>query len=303
MEREGESFSVATLCDWVAAGAGLLNRIADAIDERLMSSSWLQADDTGLPVQDGLDGHCRKGRLWAVTDQQEVRYHFIDTKEGKNPAEFLKKYKGRLLLVDGGSEFNEVVRAKGLLRAGCWSHARRYFFDARHHHPAEAKLALATIRDLFAIETSLQGAPLEQVRAIRNELARPLVTGFFAWIKDLSKTVRPTSSLGAAITYALNGQESFCLFLDHPELPMHNNRAELALRGPVIGRKVWLLAGSEGGAHAAATLFSLVGSCMLQGIDPWIYLTDVLTRLPEHPVNRVHELTPRAWRMARDASS
>ena len=42
---------------------------------------------------------------------------------------------------------------------------------------------------------------------------------------------------------------------------------------------------------------------MLQGIDPWIYLTDVLTRLPEHPVNRVHELTPRAWRMAREASS
>ena len=300
--REGETFSTATLSDWVRRATALLRRIANAVDARLLAGTWLQADDTGFPVQDGTDGTLRKGRLWAVTDQQEVRYHFTDTKAGTNPAAFLAGFTGKLLLVDGGSEFNLAVAEKGLLRAGCWSHLRRYFFDARHHHPREANLALGTFRDLFAIEASLMSAPLEVVREVRNRDARPLVEGLFEWITGLRLTVRPTSLLGEALGYALNGREFFTRFLDHPELPMHNNRSELALRGPVVGRKQWLFAGSEGGAQAAATMFTLVGSCMMQGIDPWEYLADVLTRIGSHPVNRVHELTPRAWRLAREGA-
>jgi transposase len=303
MEREGEPFSTATLSDWVLAGAAFLKRIAVAIDARLLAGPWLQADDTGYPVQDGTDGKLRKGRLWAVTDQQEVRYHFTDTKEGQNPARFLADFQGKLLLVDGGSEFNLAVAQKGLLRAGCWSHLRRYFYDARHHYPREARLAIGTIRDLFAIEAGLVGAPLEVIREVRNRDSRPLVDGLFEWVLGMRLQARPSSLLGEALTYAVNGREFFTRFLDHPELPMHNNRSEFALRGPVVGRKQWLFAGSEGGAHAGATMFTLVGSCMLQGIDPWAYLTDVLTRLPDHPVNKVHELTPRAWRLAREGAS
>ena len=78
---------------------------------------------------------------------------------------------------------------------------------------------------------------------------------------------------------------------------MHNNRSELALRGPVVGRKAWLFAGSEGGAHAAATFFTLTGSCAMQGIDPWPYFADVLSRINDHPVNRIAELT--SWNPAR----
>ena len=302
MEREGETFSTATLSDWVLAGAAFLKRIAVAIDARLLTGAWLQADDTGYPVQDGTDGKLRKGRLWAVTDQQEVRYHFTDTKEGHNPARFLADFQGKLLLVDGGSEFNLAVAQKGLLRAGCWSHLRRYFFDARHHYPREARLVIATIRDLFAIEAGLVGAPLDVIREVRNRDSRPLVDGLFEWILGMRLQTRPSGLLGEALTYAVNGREFFSRFLDHPELPMHNNRSEFALRGPVVGRKQWLFAGSEGGAHAGATMFTLVGSCMLQGLDPWAYLTDVLTRLPDHPVNRVHELTPLAWRRAREGA-
>lgn len=241
MQREGEEFATGTLSGWVLLAASLLQRIALAVDKRLMKGVWLQADDTGFPVQDGTDGNLRKGRLWAVTDQQEVRYHFTDTKEGKNPAKFLKDYAGKLLLVDGGSEFNAAVEAKGLLRAGCWSHLRTYFFHARHHHPEAAHLAIGTIRDLFAIESALVGAPLELRREVRDRDARPLVKGFFDWVVGLRRTTRPTSILGEALTYGVNGREYFERFLDHPELPMHNNRSELALRGPVTGGSLCVL--------------------------------------------------------------
>lgn len=302
MRREGEDFSTATLSDWVllAAGPGLLGRIAKAVGDRLMRGSWLQADDTGYPVQDGLDGNLRKGRLWAVTDQQEVWYQFTDTKEGKNPAAFLADFKGKLLLVDGGSEFNLVVEKKELLRAGCWSHLRTYFFDARHHFPAEATLALGTIRDLFSLEAGLVGASLEVVKEVRERDSRPLVEGLFNWIVGIRRTTRPSSLLGEALTYAVNGRESFERFLVHPELPMHNNKSEFALRGPVVGRKSWLFAGCEGGAHAGAVMFTLLGSCKMQGIDPWVYLNDVLSKIQTHPVNRMEELTPLAWRLAHE---
>ena len=95
--------------------------------------------------------------MWAFTDQEQVFYAFTETKAGKFPHALLDGYEGRLLLVDGGSEFNQVVRALGLGRAGCWSHLRTYFYKALTHHPDEAGLALGTIRDLFLIERDSWG--------------------------------------------------------------------------------------------------------------------------------------------------
>ena len=157
MKREGFEVGTNTLSGWTCGGAKVLEIVADAVRLELLAGDYLQGDDTGLPVQDGSDGMLRKGRLWAFTDQQQVFYAFTDTKEGEHPAHLLEGFAGELLLVDGGSEFNQVVREQELLRAGCWSHLRSYFFDARHHHPVEAALALGTIRDLFMIERRLHG--------------------------------------------------------------------------------------------------------------------------------------------------
>ena len=48
-------------------------------------------------------------------------------------------------------------------------------------------------------------------------------------------------------------------------------------------------------------MFTLVGSCAMQGIDPWAYLADVLSRINDHPVNRVDALTPLQWRLAKES--
>ena len=188
--------------------------------------------------------------------------------EGVYPAELLEGFAGDLLLVDDGSTFNKVVREQDLHRAGCWSHLRSYFFDARHHHPVEAALALATIRDLFMIERRLHSQQPAQILEARRLYAKPLVDGFFQWVKAESTITRPKSQLGKALTYAINQEKPMRLHLDHGELPMHNNLSELMLRQAVVGRKYWLFARSEGGALAAASICTLVGSCMLQGIDP-----------------------------------
>ena len=299
MGREGFEVATSTLSGWVVAAAELLSPLAAAIQADTQKSSFLQGDDSGFPVQDGGNGKLRKGRIWAFTDQEQVWYAFSGTKKGEVPARLLAEYSGEVLLADGGSEFNQVVVALGLERAGCWSHLRRYFFESRLYHPEEAGLALDTIQDLFSVERGLKGKPPDEVRRARDEFSRPLVDGLYVWVKSMSTVTRPDSLLGKALTYARNQEAFMRLFLVHPSLPIHNNLSELMLRQPVVGRKNWLFARSEGGAKAACTIYTIVGSCMLQGIDPFAYLNDIFSWLPDHPINRVQELTPRAWRLAR----
>lgn len=300
LSREGFETNSTTLSSWVLGGANWLKVIAGAVRDELFAQRVLLGDDTGFPVQDGEDGHLRKGRLWAFTDQQQVLYAFSATKHGEHPAALLEGFEGKVLLVDGGSEFNQSIREQGLERAGCWSHLRRYFYDARHHHPNEATLALGTIRDLFLLERELRDRPPDEILAIRQARARPLVDGLYVWIEAQSAVNRPASKLGEALRYAKNQEAEMRVFLSDGAVPMNNNLSELMLRQAVVGRKNWLFARSEGGAEAACVLYTLIGSCMLQGIDPHAYLVDILGRLPDHPANCVHELTPMAWRRARE---
>ena len=131
----------------------------------------------------------------------------------------------------------------------------------------EATLALGTIRDQFLLERTLLGEDADTIEASRQARAKPLIDRFFEWVKAMSLPTRPKSLLGKALTYARNQEAALRLHLDHGELPMHNNLSELMLRQAVVGRKNGLFARSQGGAKAAAaTMYTLIGSCMLQGI-------------------------------------
>jgi hypothetical protein len=263
MGREGFSVGSNTLAGRVKAGGVLLGSIAQQIHSELMAGPVLQGDDTGMPVQDAGNGTLRKGRLWAITDQQLVSYAFTATKEGTAPTALLSDFAGELLLVDGGSEFNAVVRERGLTRAGCWSHLRKRFFGARHTHPKEAPMPLGTIRDLFLIELHLWGRPHDEILSERQHHSKPLVDGFFAWATAMAITARPESLLGKALSYALNQRATMEQHLHNGRFPMHNNLSELMLRQAVVERKNWLFARSEGGAQLAATCYTLVGTCQL----------------------------------------
>ena len=85
------------------------------------------------------------------------------------------------------------------------------------------------------------------------------------------------------------------LFLEDGRAEMDNNAAERALRTVAIGRKNYLFAGSDAGGERAAAIYSLLGSAKLNGIDPEAYMTELLRRIADHPVNRIEELLP--WRL------
>jgi len=289
MEREGVEFSTSTLSDLVGAAGRVLSPIVEQIMRGLLAGSFIQTDDTGFPVQDGTDGKLRKGRLWTYTNGEEVVYRFSGSKHAEHPREHLAGFKGRVLVADGGTEFNIGL---DLDRGGCWFHGRRRVFEARDSDPQRATIILGAIRQLAMLERTMVDLTPEQRLAERQRLSKPVVDGLHTWLQAQSQALRPKSPMGEAVGYLLRQQKRLTAFLRHGEIPMHNNLSELLLRQPVVGRKNWMFAGSQGGAEAAAIHFSLVGSCMLQGIDPWAYLFDVLGRLDEPP----SQLTPAAWR-------
>lgn len=293
-EREGLDLSLSTVCDLVRGVADLVTRLVATMRKEQLAGDWLQADDTGLPVLDGTKGQAGSGRLWAYVNGRHVVYSYTATKHGTGPAAYVEGFRG-VLLADGGSEFNEAIRSQGLTRAGCWSHARRYFFDAREQSPALADEAMKRIGVLFDIERALVGADLETRRRIRTTETRAALDGIKAWLVEQVHRQRPKSALGQAINYTLNQWPFLEVCASRPELPIHNNRSELQLRLPVVGRKNWLFAGSEGGAVAAAKLFTLIGSCRLHKLDPWQYLRDVLGRIPDCKESQLGELTPAAY--------
>jgi transposase len=90
-------------------------------------------------------------------------------------------------------------------------------------------------------------------------------------------------------------------YIEDGHLEIDNNAAERSLRGVALGRKNYLFAGSDAGGERAAAIYSLIGSAKLNGLDPEAYLRQMLTRIADHPINRIEELLP--WNLAANTPS
>lgn len=100
------------------------------------------------------------------------------------------------------------------------------------------------------------------------------------------------SDIAGAISYASGRWRALQRYCDRGLLEIDNNAAERALRAVAVGRQNYLFAGSDAGGESAAAMYSLIGSAKLNGRDPEAYLRYVLTRIGDHPANRIQELLP-----------
>ena len=112
------------------------------------------------------------------------------------------------------------------------------------------------------------------------------------------RTVSSKSPLGVAINYTLTRWTQLTRYRDDGRIEIDNNTAERSIRPIVLGRRNYLFAGSDAGGQRAANIYSLIGSAMLNQMDPYLYLRHVLERIAEHPINRIAELLP--WNVAAD---
>jgi hypothetical protein len=173
------------------------------------------------------------------------------------------------------------------------SHVRRPFFELYEaHKSAVAKEALERIAALYAIEDAIRGRSAEERRAVRNERSKPLLESQKKWFEETLGKLSKKSDTTKAIDYALDRWDALTRYCDDGRLEIDNNAAERSLRGVVLGRKNYLFCGSDAGGERAAAIYSLIGTAKLNGLNPEAYMREVLSRVADHPINRIEELLP-----------
>ena len=299
IKRHGIDIPVSTMCDWVAHCADLLTPLVQRSCSKILASAKVHSDATVVPVKSNKrKGSTYNGYLWAyIGTDGDVYFAFTPTQSRAGPNAFFDGYRG-YVQVDAHSCFDELFQdGSAMTEVGCHAHARRKFDQAMDHDPVRSCQALLIWKALYQIEKQAKDKhlPPEELLAIRQEQGTPLLDQLHEHLTSWQPQVLPKSPIGKAVTYSLNQWQALNRYTQDPLLSIDNNLAERTLRMVALGRKNWLFAGSERGAHRAAVIYSLVASCKLCGHDPYAYFRDVLTRISTHSASRIDELLPSNW--------
>ena len=299
LKRHGVDINVSTMCDWVGKSADLLEPLVKRMHAKILQSPKINTDDTPIPVKSKKRrGSTYNGYLWVYVDKEHnVVFDFTPTRSRDGPVKFLGKYSG-YVQADAYSGYDEFFRKSDATEVGCHAHARRKFDYSLDTDPVRAARLLVLWGRLYDIERKAkdENYSSEQLLEARQKEAKPILAEIKTVLDEYKNQVLPKSPIGKAITYSLNQWEALNRYVDDPMLEIDNNLSERILRMVVIGRKNYMFAGSEAGAWRAAIIYSLVASCKLNGIDPFRYFRDVLSRVSIHPADKIDELLPGEWK-------
>ena len=308
--REGVELDRSTLAGWVGASSQLLAPLVEAVRRHVMSASKIHGDDTPVPVLSPGRGRTKIGRLWTyVRDDRPagidtppaVWFAYSPDRKGDHPRQHLKDFCG-VLQADAYAGFGHLYQAGHIQEAACMAHARRKLHDIHKTHPSAITTeALDRIGALYGIEREIRGQTAGRRSEIRQARAKPLIDDLQRWFKQKLATLSVKSDTAVAIRYALSRWRALTRYLENGLIEIDNSSAERALRAVALGRRNYLFAGADSGGRRAAAIYTLVGSAKLTGLDPELYLRLVLTRIAEHPINRIEDLLP--WNIRTDTVS
>jgi transposase len=319
---QGLVISAGTVAGGLRAIAPLFVPIVDAFYARQMTETLFHGDETRWEVfEDVTDKVGSRWYLWLIRSASVIFYTLDPTRSAAVPgAHFAGLQSERAILVcDRYSAYKKLARLSGIiLLAFCWAHVRRDFLEAGRSMKSELEqwalewrerignlyhlnaqrlevwqpnLSLTQQSAAFQDRHQALAEALESVHDEAKKLAAPISKSIVtATIKPVPKSANQLQRECA--NSLLDHWQGLKLFLDYPAVPMDNNAAENAIRGPVTGRKNYYGSGSLWSADLTATMFTIFQTFALWGIPVRDWLTGYLQACAENGGKPPIDVTP-----------
>lgn len=304
----GITVSDSTMGGWYEAAVEKLKLLYDRLRRQILQSDYIHVDESVVPVIDNEKHKTRKGYEWCVLDglSGDVMFYYDrGSRAAKVARELLGKYKGSVQ-TDGYGGYDQFEGRGDITMYGCWAHARRKYAESLDNDRKHATEAIVYISKLYKVESEADQANLtpEQRMEKRRKESYPVIRAFERWMNDTYPTVLPKSKIGQAIEYTYALLPRLSRYVNDGRITIDNNPVERAVRPLAIGRKNWLFCGNDASAYRAAIVYSLIGTCRNAGVDPRIWMEDVLRQIPYYRRDGrdMSELLPRSWKSRHEHS-
>jgi transposase len=295
-KRERATVPRSTQCDWMIAGADLLELLYQELKTELLQSEIITTDDTDVKVQDRKHPkNIRIGKMTAYRGDNNHKLNAFDYSPSKSFDRnklFVKDYSG-IIQADAAIGFDALFRDGSKTEAGCNAHSRRKFFLCSELECCEEIIDI--YHDLYKIEAEIRNLPPAQKLAIRRRKSKPLVKKLRHRVDALKDTKPPKHLLMKAVRYTLKHWLALTRFLKNPEIEVDNNLTEQQIKMFVLARKNFLFFGSDRGGRAAAIHLSFISSALRNNLDPEEYLADVFARINSMKTSELKQLLPNRW--------
>jgi transposase len=296
-QRQGFEISRATQSVWCGDVADLAGPLYELMATRVRASHVVATDDTILPMLS--QGKCANARMWVYVGDETQPYNVFDftLNRGRDgPQYFLKDYR-QVLLADAYGGYNGVVAGNEIVRAGCWAHARRKIIEAEKVAPEIAREAIDLVRALYAVERQARDASVPERLKLRQEQSASVLSQMRKKLLEWKEQLLPRHPMAEAIRYALGQWTELNVFCSDGAVAIDNNVSEREMKRVVLNRKNSLFVGNPRGGRTAAVLASLTSTCRRHGVDPQLYLTQLLTNLSQVRRSELPNWLPDQWKL------
>ena len=272
LAERGVPLAMSTLVNFIERAADILAPIDGLHWKRLLASSWMATDGTGLKVLIPKLPTAHNGYIELYRNNAMAVFQYSPDKAAEGVVEKLRAFSGTLT-ADAEHRFNEVYASGRVIESGCNAHGRRKFRDAEASQPVLAAEGGAFIGAIYGEEEKAQkrGLTGDALRTHRQTTMRPLVADFDRWRAAIKPTVLPSDSLAAAIRYYDNHHDALFRFIDDPDVPIDNSPTEREFQNVAKLRLNMLFAGSTEGAHRACVLLGIIATCRAIGVPIQAY--------------------------------
>ena len=281
LKTHGLDLAQGTITDGLKTIAPLFVPIYEAIITKNTEENRWHADETRWLVFTTVEGKVGyRWYMWVFISPSTVVYTLDPSRSAKVPEAHFDTVTEGILVVDRYSAYKALVKGINIILAFCWAHVRRDFLGVAKDWPQHETWAIKWVDDIGSLYhlNTLRLEALDQPEAFaeRDHDLRCAVDDM-ANNRDSQLEEKGIASPCKKVLESLkNHWKGLTVFVDHPEVPMDNNKAEQKMRIPVIGRKNFYGSGSIWSGQLTAILFSIFQTLILWNINPRLWLTAFL---------------------------